>query len=153
MTYNLADLFEQVVDAVPDREAFVVGDRRLTYGELDQRANRLAHVLAARGVGPGDRVGLQLLNGSEYLEGMLAAFKIRAVPINVNYRYVEGELTHLFSDADLVALILHVSFADRVASRGRRSPRAPHVSRRRRRERLERPAERHRLRHRVGGSV
>ena len=70
----------------------MVGDRRLTYGELDERANRLAHVLPARGVGPGDRVGLQLVNGSEYLEGMLAAFKIRAVPINVNYRYVEGEL-------------------------------------------------------------
>ncbi|MDQ6696247.1 MAG: acyl-CoA synthetase [Actinomycetota bacterium] len=115
MTYNLADLFEQVVDAVPDREAFVVGERRLTYRELDRRANRLAHVLADRGVGPGDRVGLQLVNGSEYLEGMLAAFKLRAVPINVNYRYVEGELRHLFADAGLVALVLHASFAERVA--------------------------------------
>ncbi len=116
MTYNLADLFERVVDAVPDREAFVVGSRRLTYRELDERANRLAHVLADRGVGPGDRVGLQLVNGSEYLEGMIAAFKLRAVPINVNYRYVEGELEHLFSDAGLVALILHASFAERVAA-------------------------------------
>lgn len=115
MTYSLADLFEQVVDAVPEREAFVAGERRLTYRELDRRANRLAHVLAARGVRPDDRVGLQLVNGSEYLEGMLAAFKIRAVPVNVNYRYVEGELRHLFSDAGLVALVLHASFAERVA--------------------------------------
>ncbi len=110
-SYNLADLFESVVDAVPDREVLVVGDRRLTYAGLDVRANRLANHLAGAGIGPGDHVGLQLLNGTEYLEGMLACFKLRAVPINVNYRYVEGELRHLFADADLRALIHHRQFA------------------------------------------
>ena len=60
--------------------------------ELDGRANRLAHHLKAAGVGPGDRVGLQLANGTEYIESMLACFKIRAVPININYRYLPGEL-------------------------------------------------------------
>jgi len=116
VTFNLADLFERVADAVPDREAVVVGGRRLTYGQLDERATRLAHALQDQGIGPGDHVGLQLTNGSEYLEGMLAAFKLRAVPVNVNYRYVEGELRHLFDDADLVALVLHAGFADRVAA-------------------------------------
>jgi acyl-CoA synthetase (AMP-forming)/AMP-acid ligase II len=116
MTFNLADLFESVVDAVPDREAIVVGERRLGYAELDARANRLAHHLRERGIGRGDHVGLQLYNGSEYLEGMLAAYKLRAVPINVNYRYVEGELRYLFDDADLRALICHRSFAPRVAA-------------------------------------
>ncbi len=95
MTFNLADLFESVVDALPDREVLVSSERRLTYLELDARANRLAHHLRARGVGPGDHLGLQLSNGTEYLEGMLAAYKLRAVPINVNYRYVEGELRYL----------------------------------------------------------
>ena len=71
--FNLADLFELVVDAAPDREAIVSPARRLNYRQLDERANRLAHVLADLGVGSGDHVGLQLLNGSEYLEGMLAA--------------------------------------------------------------------------------
>ena len=115
-TFNLCDLFELVVDAVPDREAMVAGDRRLTYGELDRRANRLAHHLLATGVRAGDHVGLQLLNGTEYVEAMLAAFKIRAVPINVNYRYVDAELAHLFDDADLVALVLHRQFCPRVAA-------------------------------------
>ncbi len=114
--FNLADLFEIVADAVPDREAVVVGDRRLPDGELDQRANRLARHLAGVGVGAGDHVGLQLMNGSEYVEGMLAAFKLRAVPINVNYRYVESELRYLYDDADLVALIYHRGFGPRVAA-------------------------------------
>ncbi len=54
MTFNLADLFESVVDALPDREVLVSSERRLTYLELDARANRLAHHLRERGVGPGD---------------------------------------------------------------------------------------------------
>ena len=100
MSFNLADLFERIADAVPDREAIVAGERRLSYRQLDERANRLAHHLRGQGIGQGDHVGLQLVNGSEYLEGMLAAYKLRAVPINVNYRYVEGELRYSTSETD-----------------------------------------------------
>ncbi|MCB0963763.1 MAG: AMP-binding protein, partial [Acidimicrobiales bacterium] len=67
LTWNLGDLFEGVADAVADRLAVVAGDRRLTYRELDERADRLAAVLRARGVGPGDHVALALRNGNEYL--------------------------------------------------------------------------------------
>ena len=116
MGFNLAALFEAVVDRIPDREAIIVGDLRLTYGRLDERANRLANALTASGVRPGEHVGLQLMNGPEYLEGMLACFKIRAIPINVNFRYVEAELRYLFDDADLVALVYHRQFAPRVAA-------------------------------------
>jgi acyl-CoA synthetase (AMP-forming)/AMP-acid ligase II len=101
MQWNLADLFEAVADAVPDRTAIIVGDRRLTFREVDERATRLAHHLAAAGVEPGDHVGLYLYNGPEYVEGLFAAYKLRAVPINVNYRYVEAELRYLFDNADL----------------------------------------------------
>src|SRR5687768_2541171 len=101
LTFNLADLWEAVADQVPERVAVVTPERRLTYGELEARANQLAAWLAAQGVGAGDHVGLHLYNGTEYLEGMLAAYKLRAVPVNVNYRYVEEELRYLFADADL----------------------------------------------------
>ena len=111
MEFNLADLFESVVDVCAESTAIVAGPRRLTYAQLDDRANRLAHHLACSGVGPGDRVGLQLVNGCEYLESMLACFKVRAVPVNVNYRYVAVELRHLFSDAGLVGLVVHQRFA------------------------------------------
>jgi acyl-CoA synthetase (AMP-forming)/AMP-acid ligase II len=110
MSYNLSELFERVVDAVPDRVAVIEHDRQATYAELDERANRLANHLAARGIGPGDHVGLQMVNTAEYLEGMLAAFKLRAVPVNVNYRYVERELEYLYDNADLVALVFHRQF-------------------------------------------
>jgi acyl-CoA synthetase (AMP-forming)/AMP-acid ligase II len=116
LSFNLANLFEAVVDRIPDREAVIVGDRRLTYSMLDERANRLANALRARGVRDGESVGLHMMNGTEYLEGMLACFKIRAIPINVNFRYVEAELFYLYDDADLVTLIYHRQFAPRVAA-------------------------------------
>src|SRR5262249_43988317 len=114
MQYNLADLWEQVVATAPEREALVCGERRLTYAEADERANRLAHHLADQGVGAGDHVALYLYNGTEYLEGMLAAFKLRAVPVNVNYRYVEEELRYLLDDADAKAVVFHREFAPKL---------------------------------------
>ncbi|TXS92722.1 acyl-CoA synthetase [Parahaliea maris] len=113
--FNIADLFEMVADKVPGRDALVCGSQRASYGQLEQRANRLAHYLASRGVGPGDHVGLYLYNCNEYLEGMLACFKLRAVPINVNYRYVRDELLYIFDNADLVACLHHREFAPHIA--------------------------------------
>jgi len=115
LEFNLADLFESVADVVPDQTAIVSDGRRLTYSELDRRANRLAHHFASVGIGPGDRIGLQLVNGTEYLEGMLACFKIRAVPVNVNYRNVASELRYLYEDAALAGLIFHGRFAKAVS--------------------------------------
>ncbi|MEZ5183749.1 MAG: AMP-binding protein [Acidimicrobiales bacterium] len=106
LTWNLGDLFEAVADAVPERTATIAGGIHLTYRELDDRADRLARVLAERGVAAGDHVALAMRNGHEYLEAMLACFKQRAVPINVNTRYTVAELTHLLHDAD-VALVVH----------------------------------------------
>ncbi len=116
MEWNFADLFEGVADAVAERTALVCGDRRLTYGELDERATRLANHLTAHGVQQGQHVGIYAYNGSEWLEAMFAAWKIRAVPINVNYRYVEAELAYLFDNADLVVVIHGREFVPRIAS-------------------------------------
>lgn len=116
LSFNLADLVENAVDHVPDRRAVVTAERTLTYADLEERANRLAAWLAAQGIGPGDHVGCYLYNGTEFIEAMLAAFKLRAVPINVNYRYVEDELRYLFNDADLKALVHDAEFTARVAA-------------------------------------
>ena len=112
-TYNLADVWEAIAEQVADRTAVVCGDVRRTYAELEERANRLANWLLAQGVGPGDHIGLYLTSGAEYFEAMLAAYKVRAVPININYRYVEAELAQLFADADLVGVLVERSFAER----------------------------------------
>ena len=107
---NFADIFETVVDTTPDAPALVVrsstdDEVRLTFAELDARANRLAHALTAAGVGPGDHIGCHLYDGNQYVEATLAAFKIRAVPVNVNFRYVDEELEYLFDNADLRLLL------------------------------------------------
>ena len=116
MDFNLADLFEHIVDAVPEREALSVEGRTLTYRQLDRRANQLAHHFVAAGIGVGDHVGCHLTNGAEYVETMLALLKIRAVPINVNYRYVRDELRYLYDNANLVGLVYNTEFADRVTT-------------------------------------
>src|ERR1700674_1195238 len=114
--FQLADLFEATADAVPEREPLVAGDARPTSRELEANANRLAHVLAARGIGPGDHVGIYARNCVEWIEAMLAVFKLRAAVVNVNHRYVDDELAYLFDDAGLRALIFAREFVPRVAA-------------------------------------
>jgi 3-oxocholest-4-en-26-oate---CoA ligase len=116
MAFNLADLWEAVVDRIPERTAIIAGDRTLTYAELEERSNRLANWFTAQGINAGDHVGLHLYNGTEYVEGMLAAYKVRAVPANVNYRYVEEELRYLFDDGDFVAVVHDPEFTERIAA-------------------------------------
>jgi acyl-CoA synthetase (AMP-forming)/AMP-acid ligase II len=113
-TFNLADLFEASVDAYGDREYVVAAGERRTYAQMEERANRLAHFLAANGVGPGDHVGIYALNSVEWVETAWAVFKLRAVWININYRYVKEELRYLFANADLVALIHQAEFSPQV---------------------------------------
>lgn len=115
MSLNLADLTEAVVDAIPDRTAIVCGDRSHTYAQYDAAANRIGHHLAAVGVEPGDHVGLHMRNSLEYLDTMLGTMKIRAVPININFRYVGAELDYLYNNAELVALVVDADLTDVVA--------------------------------------
>ncbi len=99
--FNLADLFEIVVDTVPDRLALVAGTVRLTYAGLDARANRFAHHLTGLGLAPGSHVGILARNRAEWVEAMIGCYKARCVPVNLNYRYVAPELRYVVDNADL----------------------------------------------------
>lgn len=127
MALNIADLLEHAVDVVPDRTAIICGDRQITFRELDDRANRLAHHLAAHGVGKSDHVGVYSRNSIETVEAMYAAYKLRAIAVSVNYRYVPAELRYIFDNADVVALIHERSYADNVAEVRPDSPNLKHV--------------------------
>ncbi len=116
MALNIADLFEHAADAVPERLAVVCGDAQIGYRELEARSNQLAHYLAGAGVGPGDHVGVYGRNSIDLIETILASYKLRAIPVNINYRYVEAELRYLFSEAELVGLVYDRQFSDKVAA-------------------------------------
>jgi acyl-CoA synthetase (AMP-forming)/AMP-acid ligase II len=126
--FNLADLLESVAAAIGDREAVVCAARgeepalRLTYRQLDERADRLAHVLAGMGVGRDDAVGLVMRNGNEYLEATLACFKLRAVPVNVNHRAVPHEVAAVLAHSRAVAVLHDAELAPLVAATGHAAP-------------------------------
>ncbi len=128
MEFNLSEVNEAVAAAVPEREAIVWRDVRRTHAELAGRSRRLANYLIDRGLaaaGESDgrppwesnqpHVALYMYNCPEYIEAMLGAFKARAVPVNVNYRYVADELLYLMNDSRAEALIYHAEFAPNVA--------------------------------------
>jgi acyl-CoA synthetase (AMP-forming)/AMP-acid ligase II len=81
---------------------------------LEEGANRFANHLLGLGVRPDEHVGLYLQNSPEFVMAMIGAWKVRAVPINVNYRYVAEELSYLFNDADLVVLVADAAFVANV---------------------------------------
>ncbi|MBF6076131.1 acyl-CoA synthetase [Nocardia beijingensis] len=116
MSYNIADLVEHAIDLMPDRVALADDGREVTYAQLEERANKLAHYLQEQGVQPGDKVGIYSRNTIEAVEAMVAVFKARAVMINVNFRYVENELQYIFDNSDMVALIHERRYSDRVAA-------------------------------------
>src|SRR3954462_15962294 len=120
-------MFEAIADVIGDRDSLVCGDRRLTFAELESRANRLPNHPRSVGVGPGDHVGTPLVHRTEYVEALVACLKLRAVPVNVNYRYVEEELAYLYDDADLVTVITDAEYLERVRAVLQRAPKVRHL--------------------------
>jgi fatty-acyl-CoA synthase len=112
---SYATLWERIADEIGDEVAIATGDDRRTWTQYDDRAARLAHAFQDAGLGPGSKVGMYLWNGNEYLETQFAAMKIRGVPININYRYLDDELLYLLENSDAEALVFHTSLSDRVA--------------------------------------
>ena len=109
---TLADILEQMADSVPDRAAVVSMEATYTYAEIDERANRLANHLLSLGVKHGDHVAVHAYNCIEWVDAFFACPKIGAVAINVNYRYTEAELVHVYGNSQSVALIVESEYLD-----------------------------------------
>jgi len=110
---NLASVWERIADHQPDALALASGAVTRTWADFENRSARLAAALGAAGVGPGDNVACALYNGNEYLEAEFAAFKTRAAPCNVNYRYVEAELHYLIDNSDAKVVFFDAALAER----------------------------------------
>ncbi|MGV0632946.1 acyl-CoA synthetase [Mycolicibacillus trivialis] len=126
--FTVPAVVDAIVAAIPDRDLIVQGDRRFTYGQVVDRANRLASYLHAQGLGchterddlgghecGQDLLGIYAYNGNEFVETLLGSFRARVAPFNVNYRYVKAELAYLLADAGATALVYHAAFAPTLA--------------------------------------
>jgi fatty-acyl-CoA synthase len=121
--WNYADVWETIAEIVPEATAVAQGNRRLTWGEFDARANGVARALLDAGAAHQDKVAQYLYNCPEYLESFYAACKAGLVPVNTNYRYMDDELVYLWDNADAVAVVFHGAFAERIDHLRDRVPR------------------------------
>jgi len=114
MTMSFADVWEAVADAIPDAQALVHGDRRVTWSQFDRRADGIAQTLLDSGVVQGDKVAQYLYNCPEYLESLFGIVKVGCAPVNTNYRYTDDELVYLWDNADAVAVVFHGTFTETI---------------------------------------
>jgi len=113
---NLADILESHADTFGDRIAVITDDCVYTYGYIDNEATRLANFLKSCGFGYGDHIAIHSRNRIEWIYAFYACLKIRAVPININYRYSKNELLYLYNNANVVATLVSDEFYDDVYS-------------------------------------
>ncbi|TYL51397.1 AMP-binding protein [Nocardioides sp. BGMRC 2183] len=112
---NLADVLEAMADTLPDRAAVFTMDKVYSFAEIDERSTRLANHLVSLGVQPGDHVAVHSANRIEWVDAFYGCLKARAVPININYKYLHDELAYLYDNADCVAAIIAPEYVDAVA--------------------------------------
>jgi acyl-CoA synthetase (AMP-forming)/AMP-acid ligase II len=132
MAQHVMDYFEALVDAAPDEEALVFRSQhgpaqRLSFRQLDERVNRAAAVLTELGIRRGDHVGCHLYDRPAHVDVMLAAWKLGAVPINVNFRYVAHELVYLFQDAKLKLVVTEPELAEVAQAAAASTPEVEHL--------------------------
>lgn len=128
--WNFAAVWDGLAEVVPDRDALVCGDRRVSWADFAERASRLAWWLRqVAGVERGDKVAIDLTNRPEYLETFYAALKLGAVPCNVNFRYQAEEVHYVLDNSDAKALVHGPEFAGVAedAVRRIRKPRRPEL--------------------------
>jgi fatty-acyl-CoA synthase len=110
---HLAPMFH--AHTQPEKECLVDGDRRISWAEMDQLCNQLAHALVARGVQGGDRVALMLPNGVDYLIAQQAMVRIGAVAVQIGYRLKAGEVAYILENAEPRVILVHAQYQDVIA--------------------------------------
>lgn len=109
--WNYADIYEVIAREIPNAPCQVQGDRTITWAEFDRRSDALAAWLLDLGLDHQANVAIYLRNCPEYIEAYVACFKAGLVPVNVNFRYGHDELMHVFTNAEVAAVIFQAQFA------------------------------------------
>ncbi|MGI9600552.1 MAG: AMP-binding protein [Acidimicrobiales bacterium] len=111
---HVASAWERVAELQPDAPATIAGDDVRTWADFEVRSARLSAAFEAAGAGADSKVAHYLYNGHEYLETTFAAFKMRGVPCNVNFRYTPHELAYVLDNADAEVVVFDHTLADRL---------------------------------------
>ncbi|MFF1252783.1 AMP-binding protein [Pseudarthrobacter sp. NPDC058329] len=114
MRGNYAEIWRCVAEKLPEKTAIVAGEVRISYGEFDRDAAKLASLFVEHGLHRGSKIAIYMHNRAEYLIALYAAFKIGAVPVTINFRYREREVLPLLENCEASALIFTSSMADTV---------------------------------------
>jgi acyl-CoA synthetase (AMP-forming)/AMP-acid ligase II len=121
--WNFGDLFDGCGEVLPpETPALIHGERVVNWGELTARSNNLARAFLQQGASAGDKVAIYLRNCPEYMETLVACFKARLVPVNVNYRYLDDELHYILDNSDAVAVVYGEEFRAHVTALDSRLP-------------------------------
>ena len=119
---NIATAWEAISDQIGDLTAISTSENSESWEEFEKRSASLAKTFSEKGLKRDSKVAFYCYNGPEYLEGQFAAFKIRAIPANVNYRYLDEELAYILNNADAEAILFDSSLTERVDSVRSRCP-------------------------------
>ncbi|HJL90851.1 MAG: acyl-CoA synthetase [Acidimicrobiaceae bacterium] len=119
---NIATAWEAISDQIGDLTAISTSENSESWEEFENRSASLAKTFSEKGLKRDSKVAFYCYNGPEYLEGQFAAFKIRAIPANVNYRYLDEELAYILNNADAEAILFDSSLTERVDSVRSRCP-------------------------------
>ena len=106
---NYATIWDAVARAVPERVVVHAEGREVTYREFEELAARLAATFVERGLGVDSTIAIFMYNRLEYLATLYAAFKIGAIPVNINFRYQGAELAELLTASRPGALVYPTS--------------------------------------------
>jgi len=124
MEINIGETLSRRTKRMPNREALVEIDsgRRFTYAELNSRTNRLANGLIDAGIKAGDRIGILMMNCSEFIETFFATAKLGATLVPLNWRLTPDELEFILKDSGTTTLVFGPEFATQVADIQVRGP-------------------------------
>ena len=111
---HFAKIWESNSSLVPNEPALFNNNKTIDWRSFDELSSKLASYLIKMGLGEDSKVGIYMQNCNEYMIAQFAAFKIGAVPINVNYRYKKDELIYLFDNSDAEAIIFQSNFHQQI---------------------------------------
>src|SRR3972149_3106571 len=109
---NTTELLSITAAIVPDRHAIIFDNQRISFGQLEERVNRLSNALSRLGVKAGDRVAVMQVNCNEYIESYFAAAKVDAIFVPINFRARSEELEFMLNDSGVKTIILGQRYQD-----------------------------------------